>query len=322
MIRRGLAIGGLLLLLSLTASASPTGLGDAAAYNVFTFGNLSSSSDIAGRVAVGGYLQSNLLDGSNSEYSRFVSTSVFTDLAHGNGSYTVTENNGGNVYVGTAGTGHIQIQNGTGSVTTGGTNPIDFSAAKTNLSNLSLTLGALAATGTATSGSQGYTLVANSPISIFNLTADTFANLTQIITNGNTVIVNVSGTSVHSSSTALSVNGSQPTAGSSAAAGVLFNFEDATSIALNSSFGGTILAPNATLTGNSQFNGQIIVNNLNFSGEIHGTGFDGNLPTPVPEPATLLLVGSALLGVAPVVRRRLRAGRHTPPAGDVNEPPA
>jgi choice-of-anchor A domain-containing protein len=312
MFRSILAISGLLLL-SLTAYASPTGLGIAAPYNVFTFGNLSTSSDIGGRVAVGGYLNSNLLDGSNSEYTRFASSSVFTDLANGNGSYTVTENNGGNVYVGTAGAGHIQIQGGMGSVITGGTNPVDFTAAKTNLTNLSLTLGALSATGAATAGSQGYVLVANSPISVFNLSADTFANLTQIITNGNTVIVNVSGTTVQSSNTALTVDGTQPTAGSNAAAGVLFSFDNATSIALDSSFGGTILAPYATLTGNSQFNGQIIVNNLNFSGEIHGTGFTGYLPTPVPEPATLLLVGSTLLGAAPVVRRRRKARHHEPP---------
>jgi choice-of-anchor A domain-containing protein len=94
-----------LLLLSLAAHASPAGLGDAAPYNVFTFGNLSSSSDIAGRVAVGGYLNSNLQDGSNNEYTRFSSSAVFTDLANGNGAYNVTENNGGSVYASTRGSG-------------------------------------------------------------------------------------------------------------------------------------------------------------------------------------------------------------------------
>ena len=309
MAKRALAVFGFLLF-CLSAHADPTGLGAAAPYNVFAFGNLSSSSDIAGRVAVGGNLQSNLQDGSNNEYTRFPTSAYFTVLSNGNGSYNVLENNGGSVYLGSRGSGNITIQNGTGSIVTGGTNPIDFNAAKTYLTGLSSSLALLATNGSSTLGAQGYVLVANSPITVFNISSTVFAALSNIQTNGNTVIINVSGASVASGNTAFMVDGHQPTAGTAYAAGVLFNFDDATSIVLDSSFGGTILAPSATLSGNQQVNGQLIVNNLNYSGEIHGTAFNGQLPTsPVPEPASIILVGSALAGMAPVLRRKLRRAR-------------
>ena len=295
------------LILSLAAHASPQGLGVATAYNVVTFGYFDDTSDVGGRVAVGGELQSYVLDGTNNEYLNFASASVFTDLAQGNGNFSVTENNGGNVYVSSIGTGSIQIQNGSGTILTG-TNPLSFSSMQTTLTGLSTYLSSLPSIGgTVTVDSNGrYTLTANSSITVFNLTASQFSNLTAINTNGNTVTVNVSGTSItYNSGNNFTVDGVQATAGSSAASKILFNFGNAVSLNLQGSLDGVILATEATLTGNTQLNGQVFVDNLDYSGEIHGTPFNGTIPSPVPEPSTLALMGSGLVGCMWKLKRRI-----------------
>ena len=218
----------------------------------------------------------------------------------------VQVNSQGKAYVpnGVAG-GNVAI-NGNGELVTGGPSPIDFDSAKTFFYQLSTGLSQLTPTGAIDNGQVNAT---GSGLSVFNLTADEFLNLSSISTGGGTVLINVGGTPGLNQKNML-VNGQQNTAGLTVASKVLFNFygENGT-LTLPNVLGGSVLAPWATVEGSNQYNGAIIANALNFTGEIHGDGgFDGDLPTPTPEPSTLGFVGLAI-GCAGLWRRKQRGSK-------------
>jgi len=236
-------------------------------------------------------------------------------LENGVNGKSVTQNTGGNVYApgySASGPGHIQIQNGTGSITTTGASPIDFAAARTELTGLSNTIDSIAtALGIRPSATNDVVLnaIGSEEIVYFQLTAQQFANLAQINTNGHTVIINVTGAAQDYTHSAFYVDalGQQPSGDSTIAQKILFNFNDATSLRLNSSIGGAVLAPFAHVTGTAQVNGQFIVNSIDFQGEIHGAPFRGSVPSgggEVPEPATYALCGAGLLAAALARRRK------------------
>jgi choice-of-anchor A domain-containing protein len=92
---------------------------------------------------------------------------------------------------------------------------------------------------------------------------------------------------------------------------VVWNFVNATGLNFGTLFGGTVLAPLASVTNSNQIDGTLIAANFNGTGELHSYAFTGTLPTAsIPEPSALLMFGSGLAWLGGW-RARRRNGRHT-----------
>jgi choice-of-anchor A domain-containing protein len=126
-------------------------------------------------------------------------------------------------------------------------------------------------------------------------------------------IVNVMGTSF---SSAITFNPIGPTG---ALPNVIFNFENATRVTLESFWEASILAPDALLTSSGDIYGNVVAENYTLSAETHTPGFDCNSsvcacppgfpgcssgPPLVPEPGSLALLGTALVASCAALRRR------------------
>lgn|GEM_PF-1237487 len=251
----------------------------------------------------------------NSDGSAFVNPPVGTFTFNGNG--------------GTKGT--LVTGNGSNS-------PLDFTALRNQLQAQSLFLGSTAeTTALAALGEVGtvigfsrpagfgginpsdYILYAgNDTLDIFNITAAQFANgQLDIHTNPGaspTIIINVigalnGGVITSTANGTLEYNEGQHF-NSTLTDKILFNFPDTQALNLGGEFSAAILAPFAILNSGSDIDGTVLVAQLNSSGELHNVEFQGNLPTPpntppaVPEPGTLALVGTGVLSVAGMLRRR------------------
>jgi choice-of-anchor A domain-containing protein/uncharacterized repeat protein (TIGR01451 family) len=242
-------------------------------------------------------------------------------------------NAGGNVYSLTPTTAGFNFvnENYSGSIyagstlVTGGTSPIDFPSLSAGISNLSSQLSVETANGIIcsvdstgsiipdngcpstpiyfNSSSQHYNpswLVlygTDATTNVFNLTQSQFettsTNLDIEVPTGSTTVINVTGAddTLH---TDVYFQGSTVTDAN--AGKILYNFPVATTLTINGQFDGTVLAPNAALSGVSQMGGVFIAASIGSTGEAHYIPFSGTLPNSGTPPVLSVTCGAVTSG--------------------------
>ena len=304
-------------------------------FNVVVLGNATSSSHVDGRTFVGG----NLSGGDYVQHADQTPASSFAGLTvlgnakvgsvNGLGIYVGGNLDGGNINSGgtvVAGNvsnanlngntaaavgGTVSSSNVNSGLLTGSANASALSSAgqianSENFASLfsqtSSFLSGLASTGsyvTIANGTATFNAVVQNGVAVFNLNAIENQVFSQgqfafNLNGATTVIFNSDSTSVNISANFLN------SAATNLASSMIWNFYDATSVTLNSQFGGSILATKAMVTNTGNIEGTVVAQSLNQQAEIHLQPFTGTLPvSPVPEPASyaMMLAGLGLLGL-------------------------
>jgi choice-of-anchor A domain-containing protein len=289
-----------LTLVSAPASAGLlTAQGIMSTFNVVTAGDLNSGSDIEGSAVVGGNLTAQQFFNNNVPASPNV-------YLYGQLNSNVNIDAGGSFYYGTLGAGFNATMNGNGHKQQGGwpnlitdyTTPLNLMS--TQLSKQlqqngnSIAVANNKITFSATAGTNGiayFDLTAAQFTAYFNQQNNPVSSYAFAFGNGVTsAVINIDGN--FTSPQNVNMNTIQQN--------VVFNFYDATSLAL-SSWETTVLAPNAvaTLPG-SPFDGFIYAQSVSTQTEIHDYVYTGSLPPPtkVPEPGALALLAAGLAAIA------------------------
>ena len=268
-------------------------------FNAVIYTNASTSSEVEGAAVIGGNLNLNSATiFSRPPRSQLTGFGALTVYGNTSGN-TINIDNGGNAYVG--GTRGATISFNGGLYTTAAP-PDTIANFETPLNALSQSLMLLAPTASlptlgnntvfsAVPGANG--------IAVFDITGAQLATQNlgfSINLNGATsVVFNVSGNSDFSANDQSVATGAD---------NIIWNFYDATSVTIGDQLGGTVLAPNATVTNNNQIDGTLVANVWTGNGELHNDPFTGTLPpAPVPEPTTLAILG---VGLAALGLIRLR----------------
>jgi len=246
-------------------------LGIASDYNLFVLYDLNQpSADTQGKVAVGrdanlaNYSIGDMLPNYNEDalivgrYLVYTSGHVFGNIVYGDTTNLP-------IYA-TSLTGTLRKDN-----------PINFSAAKTYLENLSTQLGGYTSQGTTEYKWSGVVMSGTDPfLNVFDvdgtqLSVSTWAEIS--VPNGSVVLVNISGTNI-SWSGGLDVKGT-------AYGNVLYNFYEAETLEIQGiEIRGSVLAPFAHVQFNSGVQeGQMICKSLSGPGQFNYNMFVGNIPS-------------------------------------------
>ncbi|NKE44922.1 choice-of-anchor A family protein [Roseomonas frigidaquae] len=288
-------------------------------FNLVTIGDFSSNSDVEGRSVIGGNLTGGATFFNNpgaAAPSDFRALTVYGSSTTGG---PMNVNNGGGVTIAGSAAGIINTNGGGGRSINGGPDapapgplPGFAETFAAPLSALSAELAGLAANsalpGPATPGFPNnvpITASAGPGLAVFNVTVaelSAFASFSLNLNGRDGAVINVTGGSYTGQANFLNAT--------SVARDVIWNFVNATSIDFQRQWGGTVLAPNATVRNHTPIEGSLFAAAYDGRGELHSQPIRFDLPTsdpvPVPEPASLALFGLGLAGLG-LARRRRRA---------------
>jgi choice-of-anchor A domain-containing protein len=260
-------------------------------------------------------------------------------LVNGSVGYFPDINSGGEGYqqgrVIWGGTATIAENVGYSKEKSGQGNPIDFASEQKYLTKMSSYWGNLSTEGNTVeyyyNGSQLFSMELNgenNDLNIFSIQASEFSKTKSFyfdVPISSTVLVNVLGKDVklmdfgffYITDDGTKIEGNKHNPGFPYS-NILFNFLDAKTIEMSMiEINGSILAPYADiLFSNGHIDGNLIAYSLRGTGESHNlitsndqsynVLFNGELPTSIPEPATMFLIGSGLAGIA-AFRRRMES---------------
>ncbi|QQE10618.1 choice-of-anchor A family protein [Planctomycetota bacterium] len=269
-------------------------------YNTLIFNDATfSSSDTQGRLAIGGNaLISNYSVGDQLSPTEIASNDKVL-VVGGELNFQSGRVFHGDAYITAPAVQNTIPQTATidGTLHQGITSPIDFSAAKTTLTDYSNQLASISTTGSFVNNFGGLTFTGDNTdsLQIFNIDNPTLDSAWGIdfsnINSNATILINVTGSNAGMTDMNMESIISHRER-------VLFNFSEATNLNLSGiAVHGSILAPNATMQGGSGVIwGQLVLDSMNATFQQNHILFDGDLPS-VPEPASaiLLMTGAVLL---------------------------